>query len=143
MTRSSPCTLLNFFLCQLMTVPEEITSYSNALSLELATETAQLFEESGDGVTDNAAVAIVDIVGQVKPTVHGVDWFRYTLSSPWSRKQCTLESKYRSAGKVHQLSVSFLYRYPGSILERTAHDVCSCLSDRSISHMIRIQGVFN
>lgn len=66
MTHNFPCTSLrNLCLRQVMAVPEEITTSSNALSLEVAADTAQLSKESGDGVADNAAIAFVDILGQV------------------------------------------------------------------------------
>lgn len=51
---------------QLSVVPEEMQPSSVALTLSLAADTAQLADESGDGVASTAATALVEIIGQVR-----------------------------------------------------------------------------
>lgn len=51
---------------QLSVVPEEMVTSSVDLVLELAGDTARLADESGDGVSDTAASAMVEIIGQVR-----------------------------------------------------------------------------
>lgn len=51
---------------QLSVVPEEMAASSVDLVLLLAGDTARLADESGEGVTDTAASAMIEVVGQVR-----------------------------------------------------------------------------
>ncbi|CAM9106632.1 unnamed protein product, partial [Laminaria digitata] len=52
-------------LAKLSVVPQEMQNSSVALTLELASDTARLADESGSGVASTAATALVEIIGQL------------------------------------------------------------------------------